>query len=328
MRRWILGGAATLALSLGAALRLRVSLATAPPETCAGCHSERAAEWGSSRHAVAFTNTAFQVSWSRTESPWCEACHADSSRPHGIGCASCHSGGDSLVADAPSLLARLAHPIRHSEALTDERACERCHQFSLPSPGALTSGVDPMPFAETPSQDTVGEWRRSSAQQRGSTCVSCHDPHAAEGAHDREFMREAISVEAHYDGVNVTATVRAEGVGHAVPTGDPFRRIELAICGPAPCEVPLASVFLERTRRAEGTDWVVVSDTRIPAPVGDQRASERTFVLTPGVPLPPGARFRLVYRYPEPVLEQSLSRDDRYFVIDQGTLVPGDPDVL
>jgi hypothetical protein len=327
MWRWILGSStAVLAISLSVGA-WRAGAVGASPSTCAGCHPEQVSAWSGSRHAAAFHNEAFQVSWSRTESAWCEDCHADTSREDGIACRSCHGDGARLKGDHPSLRARLAHPIRHDPALTSERTCERCHQFSLPQPGTLTSGVHPLPIAETPSQDTVGEWRASAAASRGRTCITCHDPHEAPGAHDHDFVRSALEVEAHYDGVRVTATVRARDAAHAVPTGDPFRRIELMICGPTPCETPLASAVLERRRRAQGEDWAVVSDTRIPV-ASAERSAERTFVLTPEAPLPPGARWRLVYRFPEPDLEERLSRSDRYFVIDQGTLVPGAQDVL
>lgn len=330
-RRVIAGLIAGLGLAifaLSTSLLHREPLQGAEPTSCAGCHPSEVAAWARSRHASAFSNVGFQVSWQRTGSSWCTQCHANTSTAQGIACASCHGAGEVLRGTHPSLLARTAHPIRHDPALTDERGCARCHQFSLPSPGALVAGEHPMPFAQTPSQDTVGEWRRSTAAAQGIGCVDCHDPHSAPGAHDHDFVRDAIEVQAHYDGTRVFATLRAHGAAHAVPTGDPFRRMELSICGPQRCEEPLASTVLERRRRPDGTDWAVASDTRIPVATGGSESAELQLVLEPEGPLPPGARWRLVYHFPERILVDRLPRPERAFVVASGRLLPHEDDVL
>jgi hypothetical protein len=83
----------------------------------------------------------------------------------------------------------------------------------------------------------VSEWAES--RHAGTTCQGCHLP-AREGRHAHHFpggldaalLRDAIAVEAARaqaeEGITrVHLTIAADGAGHAVPTGDIFRRLEV-----------------------------------------------------------------------------------------------------
>ncbi|MCA9492433.1 MAG: hypothetical protein KC621_21015 [Myxococcales bacterium] len=235
-------------------------------EACAECHVEQGAAWAESRHAKAATNALFAESFRRTDHPWCLSCHAADGV--GVGCATCHAAGSP--------------------------GCEGCHQFDLPRElGGASSGVA--------SQDTVQEWRRSSFADR--PCTSCHDPHASPGGHDDERMRAALTVDVRADVDRVVARLTSHDVGHAVPTGDPFRRLQLDVCADLGCSRTLATAtFVRRLAPTEDGGWRLAEDTRVPPPTGGARTSVVERVLEA-----PGARgWRLSYHLADPVHEPVL----------------------
>ncbi|MCB9674493.1 MAG: hypothetical protein H6737_05210 [Alphaproteobacteria bacterium] len=221
----------------------------ASSDACVDCHATAVAEWSESRHAVAFANPVFQTSWSEARSPWCLTCHQPE---QGVDCATCHG-------PAP-------------------RTCEDCHDFDLPREiGGAPSG--------TRGQSTAEEWRGSGAAEAGLGCVDCHPPHHPIGGNDAERVRATVAAVVRADGDAVSATLVARDIGHAFPTGDPFRRLQLTICADLACRRPVATEVLER-RLARTTDggWAVARDSRIPAPA-EGLVGTRTFELHA-----PGAR--------------------------------------
>jgi len=214
-------------------------LALALAADCASCHGEEAYAHGQSRHGQAFTNPSFQTAWARHRDPWCLSCH----QREGVGCEDCH-GEDAAMAHPTA--GDLPHPVEHTPDLGTS-ACRSCHDFSPPGSTVLL-------------QATVSEHVPSTG-----SCAGCHMPagdHTLRGARDQAFVREALSVT--WDGPE--ATVRAQGAGHAVPTGDPFRQLLL--------EVGSGEEVLDRARfgravEGVGASFRVVSDTRIPAPGPD-----------------------------------------------------------
>jgi hypothetical protein len=293
--------------------------------TCASCHVEQARAWAGSRHAVAADNPTFRESFRRSGHAWCLSCHGEP-----VGCLSCHGGEGTLQSARPSLLARAVHPMRPEPALADERLCARCHQFALPVPGELEAvGLAALPqhFDALAAQDTVEEWRQSAAARRGVSCAGCHEPHTAPGAHSPELVRGAVSVQARYDGQRAYFTLTAQDAAHAVPTGDPFRRLRLIVCPPERCEVPMATALLQRNLQREAGSWIVVRDGRIPpAATGDDARLELVLPLTG--PLPPGARWRLFYHFADPRHEEALPREEVRFLVAEGQLVAGDQEPL
>ncbi|MBK8589862.1 MAG: hypothetical protein IPN77_12150 [Sandaracinaceae bacterium] len=85
-------------------------------------------------------------------------------------------------------------------------------------------------------QATFTEWRASRAGRQGLACVGCHMPRRADGHFDHrmpgasaELLARAVRVRcappATPTGVTVQVTLRTQEVGHALPTGDIFRRL-------------------------------------------------------------------------------------------------------
>jgi hypothetical protein len=148
-------------------------------------------------------------------------------------------------AHEPRLSAKAApHPVMRDGRLDGTRACSGCHEFEFPDRSARR--------APELMQATVTEHARSA--QRDRTCASCHMPltkpgvgahrsHAFFGGHDEAIVKSAVTVQAERsrDGARITLTPRE--LGHAFPTGDLFRRIEVSA-------------------EAIGTEWQVVARAR------------------------------------------------------------------
>jgi hypothetical protein len=126
----------------------------------------------------------------------------------------------------------------------DSRLCAACHEGTV-------FGVH--------AYSTYSEWRASPASRQGVSCQQCHMAAAADhtniapghGGHEREprtlanhtffaggqeaMLRRRLSLtvvpERDPVGVTVNVTVRADGVGHRVPTGFPDRHLVLVVEG-------------------------------------------------------------------------------------------------
>lgn len=208
--------------------------------TCTACHREIAAEWANSFHAQSERDAAYQRAFRIEPLPFCQGCHApeaDVEQPVpqgaaaiGVGCVTCHVVGDDVLA-APKAIegGRAPHALTRSAAFASEAACANCHQFAFP--GRATA-VDLM-------QATVREHAESAA--RGTTCASCHMArvgaghdshlsHAFPGGHDRNLVKSALRVEVRRCAeLRVCFALTPHRLGHAFPTGDLFRRIELSV---------------------------------------------------------------------------------------------------
>lgn len=216
-------------------------------ERCMSCHADIAAEWRGSMHHASFDDPIFRASWTREPATFCVKCHAPedrtlSGRPSvlaslGTTCTSCHFG--------------------HEKTASDSRACAVCHEF--PFPGRETS-----PALRDQMQRTISEHALSA--ESSASCASCHMPsvggrdgkkhksHAFGGGNDPSWIRTALDVRASRSGSRVTLVLAPGHVGHAVPTGDLFRRFEVA---------------------AEGVDEKGAVIARAAFPIG------RTFAITP-----------------------------------------------
>ena len=211
--------------------------------TCTGCHSEIAAEWRASLHSQSQTDPAYQRAFAVEPLPFCQGCHAPETRIDrpvpaaaaelGVGCVTCHVVGDHLLAsDATANLGSSAppHALTRTAAFASTGACASCHQFTFP---------DRAPRSEPAlMQATLHEHAESGA--RDVPCASCHMPrvgsgsgrhrsHAFPGGHDPEFVKAGLRVRAERRARNrVVLVLQTAGVGHAFPTGDLFRRLEVS----------------------------------------------------------------------------------------------------
>lgn len=234
----------------------------APPSAadCGRCHTEHLAEHQRSAHARAFEGALFQREWRDDPRAFCLGCHAPGARPGdlasasaGVDCAACHLEAGSVRASAIS--GRAPHASHVDASFGTAAACAGCHQIDA-RPGV-------------PMQDTVAEWRE--AGEPGGACQPCHMPsrpgghrHDAPGGADPELLARALAVEATaaHEGwdTRVSLTLRAEGAGHAVPTGDVFRRLVVRAWDPSR---PGEERSVELGRRITPSS---VADDRVPPP--------------------------------------------------------------
>ena len=205
---------------------------------CEGCHVPEALEWRASLHRRSFTNDAFARSFAREPEPFCQGCHA----PHadtnlspstwaaesGVTCVACHvePGGVRAAATARSH-EPAPHALVRDVGFTGAGACASCHEFDFPVSRRHPAGRK--------MQLTVMEHARSEFAE--VACADCHmarmgrrRDHRFVASRDPEFLRAAISVAARRSGADrVQLGLAPVGVGHAFPTGDLFRRIELRV---------------------------------------------------------------------------------------------------
>jgi len=262
--------------------------------SCAGCHPDVAAEWARSLHQHAWKDDVFQQAYAVEPLPFCRGCHAPESDPAheptaraqevGVGCVTCHLQADGVHAPHPSPLAE--HAVVADSKTATPAACARCHQFDFPADAN-------QPHAQ-PMQDTVAE--HAASAKADTPCQSCHMPivDGEEGRHrshafsvvaDEAMIRRAVTVRAERDGAGVRLTLRAADVGHAFPTGDMFRRVELravaldargrTIATASP--VALQRRFEDVPRDPTGVDLtytrVEVEDSRVPPPGLGERSA-------------------------------------------------------
>ncbi len=267
---------------------------------CVACHRQEAADWETTRHKMAFTNSIFLQGLVAEPHARCVHCHAPmveqpkevrqlvttraapagSLAHEGISCVTCHVLGSTEVDTR-------GHPATVEAPL----GCATCHEFQAHE---VSDGQTRI--IDEPMQTTGSEWKRWGGAQ---TCEGCHMPggsHAMKGAFDLPWLRGSVQV----DVVGRVAVIRSIGVGHAFPTGDVFRHLVLWAD-----DIEVAR-FGKTFRLEAGPDGKL-----------HQRLKSDSS-LQPGVPvrvaLPTGTRkIRLTYHYTE---ERSpLPRDDTVVVL-------------
>jgi hypothetical protein len=271
----------------------------------------------------------FQRAYAIEPLAFCRYCHAPLgprgveptgvAAEEGISCSVCHvrdgvvlSSGEGR-GDAPGTVA--PHPVQADARFRESAYCAGCHQFNFPAERSRSGALyDP----GEPLQDTFEEWRRSTHAQRGTQCQDCHMPwrtaadgtryraHTFNGTRDPSLLAQAARVhvraERRSDGaVLVRAAVIATGVGHAFPTGDLFRRLELSLWldddTASTRVITFARMFADRYETARDGSAVLVrrevGDSRVQPP-SDREPRESTLVFrTSDRTLPTRVRWRL-----------------------------------
>lgn len=269
---------------------------------CASCHRAQTEQWRRSQHARAWRDPVFLAAYREEPMAFCRGCHAPLGDParepdalaqdEGVSCASCHA----LAAEHARRGGR--GPATERMASDSSGGCARCHQFDFVADRGHGRSLWP---AGEPMQNTAREWHRWSAQRPAderASCVSCHMPagdHRVRGVEDPAFLARSVAVDARAcreaTRWNVTVTVEATRVGHAVPTGDLHRELRLVVTGEGPgaerahrfarqFETRLEqdtdgrSFFVRRERfdgrlSAPGLDPAQVIELEIPARAGD-----------------------------------------------------------
>jgi hypothetical protein len=290
--------------------------------SCAGCHREIADEWRESLHHKAWVDPVFQKAYAIEPMAFCRGCHAPESDPDaepsaaaaaaGVGCTTCHVDNGHVVAARANAA---PHAVFADARLATTAACAACHEFNFPKESGQKIGE--------PMQDTAGEHARSSVG--GAACQTCHMPQVGEGAKhkshrfsvigDPGMIRRAASVRAQrVSATSVAVTLAPAGAGHAFPTGDMFRRLEVranvvgAPAGAAP--VVLARRFEDVPRGEDelGFERVQVEDSRVPPPGAgpDRRVVLKVPEAARGLPI----RYEVVYQRMAAPMARAFQVDD------------------
>ena len=222
----------------------------------------------------------------------------------GVTCAVCHIRDDTLLSSSPlSERGRQQHPkSKVLSSFSKSDFCAGCHQFSGPTSAA------PIAFKGDPIQDTWGEWTRVSEPK--GTCQQCHMPegkHSFYGGHHLPTLKAAIRVDVDDHQMTLATTAK---VAHAVPTGDPFRRLVLEFCE-ASCDTPLKRYTFGVVHQYVAGEMRTVRDTRLHPNVQKH------------VAIPSNATtWRLRYYYADPRFEERLPRVEQYAQVASGTFAP------
>lgn len=309
-------------------------IASLSAKSCASCHAAIYQQWRSSRHRQSWDNALFAASFRYEPMQWCINCHAPLPQQasllsglrlakvpselvaEGITCAVCHMrDGVLLSAKPPGRAAQRAHPIRHAPQLARAEFCGGCHQFNVPH------DQPPLHYTDQPMQDTLAEWQRSSAAQAGQSCQHCHMPraeHSFRGAHDVTYLKSSVSVNvSRLANGSITVRLQAHGVGHNVPTGDPFRRLELRLCAAPACTEVLGSLSFNRVFAKVDGGSRLHADRTIPTSTLKNPAERSVLVEELG---PEATHYQLIYGYAAPGTEKHLSRSETELIIAQGPI--------
>lgn len=201
---------------------------------CETCHLEIAAEWRGSLHQRAYLDPEFARALGREPQPFCRGCHAPEADPRapappslaalGVGCVTCHAPAglaDDAVLAVPGDSHAAPHPVVASGEFAGAPACAGCHEFAFPGRAAAM-------------QLTVRE--HAASRFAATSCADCHMPWTGAGAgrhrshvfaasRDPALLRRSLRVEATRRPGFVVLRLVPAAVGHAVPTGDLFRRL-------------------------------------------------------------------------------------------------------
>lgn len=246
---------------------------------CEGCHEREARAWRSSRHHTANENRAYRMAFAREPSSFCTGCHAPEARDPkaptaaesalGVGCVTCHvTGDDDVVVTGPAdgSSAEAPHPILRSHDFAATGGCASCHEFHFPG----RAGDDLGDFMQT----TLAEAARIAPDAR---CADCHmasasgrSDHGFDEVRDPRWLRASLTATATRSGGGVEVKLEQTRPGHAFPTGDLFRRLQIGALWLDGSGRPLAreTAYLARhfeitPRFAHGRE--LVSDNRLGA---------------------------------------------------------------
>lgn len=233
----------------GPAPQTRTVDAVAINTQCETCHVDIAAEWQRSLHHAAHTDPVYQRALAIEPLPFCQGCHAPEANPNapvpaavgklGVGCITCHwTGNEVLAAPRPDVMHDRvdhveAHAIRRDPRFAGAPACASCHEFAFPDSGRRT--------APELMQSTVTEHAMSANAHR--SCADCHMPlvvdkpgakphrsHVFDASRNVAMVRRAVTIAATRMGpTTARITIQPNDTGHAFPTGDLFRRIEVHV---------------------------------------------------------------------------------------------------
>jgi hypothetical protein len=209
---------------------------------CEHCHQEIAEEWRGSEHRSAHDDPVFQRALEAEPLAFCRGCHAPEAASGsatrtaqagraslGVACVTCHLAGVAVMASPRWLPSLAPHRLDRQRSFAADDACAGCHQFPF--------GDDERRPSTALMQRTLDEHRASPYADR--PCAACHMPlvgegrqrhrsHAFAATRDPASLARAVTVEASRPSPRrIELRVSPREVGHALPTGDLFRRLSV-----------------------------------------------------------------------------------------------------
>lgn len=223
------------------ALRPLVGIGLPTDERCGDCHAEIAKEWQRSLHRAAWENDYFQHAYAVEPLAFCRGCHAPLADPStepgaearhaGVGCTTCHVVPGGVVGARVIAAQKDGHDVIGDARMSTPAACGRCHDFAFP--GSRRPDIDRM-------QKTIHEHAQSA--HAAKPCQDCHMPlvpsrqgpphrqHDFRVMGNREFLARAIVVqESKIENGALHLDLTLGTIGHAFPTGDLYRRVEVRV---------------------------------------------------------------------------------------------------
>ncbi|MEP7122219.1 MAG: multiheme c-type cytochrome [Byssovorax sp.] len=302
---------------------------------CEGCHRAIADEWRGSLHHRAWDDPVFLTAYAIEPIAFCRGCHVPEADPArvppegarrlGVGCVTCHVQGGEVIGRHAMATRVGAHAVVADARASSSAGCERCHQFAFPTP------------QRAPMQGTADEHRAS--PHASESCESCHmaevrdEPGRSHRSHDFRVLgdptrlRSALTARAaRADDRVITLSLAAARVGHAFPTGDMFRRLEVRARAVDDHGEPIATaipVVLARRFGRGRAERIQIGDDRLPAS-GEARAIDLVF------PVPVRGRevrWEVVYQRMDAAMAQGFSVDAGAdeVVVAEGALPPAKP---
>jgi hypothetical protein len=194
----------------------------------------------------------------------------------GVGCVSCHvtEAGSVLAAASLGDNAAAPHPVERSPEFAGAGACAGCHEFKFPGAFGDEAG-DHM-------QTTVREHTEVGGDE---SCADCHMPlvegarsHTFAAVRDPAWLRANLVATATHAEGTLRVTLAQPRPGHAFPTGDLFRRLEVG------CELRDAGRVVARQVRYLARHFRIERDKPLRQLHGDDRVTHRP--RTVDLPLP------------------------------------------
>ncbi|MDF3821323.1 multiheme c-type cytochrome [Leptospira sp. 96542] len=268
---------------------------------CKGCHKQIYTNWFSSRHRQSHSNRLYQFSFSKEPMDWCENCHAplrdsmNGQKIHpeeGISCITCHlRNQEIIVTNLPELKETLVHTYKVIQDFNSSKLCESCHDFNFPTWESIKSSKQTIEYSRVSMQGTASEWL-TSGMNHESDCIDCHllpgtkNSHKFPGGHSLKELKDSFTITGRYlSGNTLQINIQSSRIGHAFPTGDLFRALNLKVYG---SNGNLLKQFTmskkyrlttEFERRTNDSPKILVEDTRIPPPELGKDTANKEFIL-------------------------------------------------
>lgn len=300
-------------------------------ERCGDCHAEIAKEWQRSLHRGAWENEYFQHAYAVERLEFCRGCHAPLANPAaepaadarhaGVGCTTCHVVPGGVVGSRAIAAQKDGHEVIGDARMSTPAACGRCHDFAFP--GSRRPDIDRM-------QKTMHEHAQSAHSSK--PCQECHMPlvpshkgpphrqHDFRVIGNREFMSRAVVVkESKIEKDALHLDLALGSIGHAFPTGDLYRRVEIRATAVNNDGKPIGKTSTHLLQRSFGPP-LEGPNKAVPIERADGRLTGPKLLVLPLAKGTKAARYEIVWQRmpPEMAHQFGLNMNNQEMVVLEG----------